>query len=91
VPVSLRPQWWQSRHRAAPLRFIDIGEKMSVGDANSEVVLFTHADSEAVFPFIRPITASGHMIAVSAGHYICENGALEPTRCALGSRVRFSF
>lgn len=53
-----------------------VGESVSVGDAESRVFMFTHADRDGQHPFVRLSTASGHALSLSAGHYLYANGAL---------------
>ena len=58
-----------------------VGESVLVaGGVFSEVFLFTHADPNVSYRFIRLHTASGRDVMMTESHYIYRNGTLSQAR-----------
>lgn len=68
-----------------------VGDNVAVGGGVSRVFMFTHAEKEGLFPFVRLTTAGAEAVSLSAGHYIYANGALVKARAVrVGDRLRLA-
>lgn len=68
---------------------LSVGDSVKVGvDEFSEVFMFTHRNPESHATFLNILTASGHQLKVTAGHYVYVNGDLAPAdRIRKGDRM----
>lgn len=56
---------------------LQIGDRVEVATGqSSQVMLFTHANSVVLSPFVRLTTSSGKQISASGGHFLYCNGVL---------------
>lgn len=72
------------------MRYLKLGDRVKVGHgAFSDVYMFTHKLSEGQFEFIEIITASGHSLRATSGHFLYANDVLSAAGgISVGDRVR---